>query len=82
MLSGKGGCLNKSHRSEDCKLSVPTLSTIRSLAQECQVNEAAMLKIWENWEAIQNCYVLLFEDQTFQASVGSFTSGRCVISLD
>jgi hypothetical protein len=58
------------------KLSKTNAPSKRALAQEYNVSEGAIRKVWDNWEVILERSALLYEEakeRTFRASVGRFT---------
>jgi hypothetical protein len=58
------------------KLSKTNAPSKRALAQEYNISEGAISKVWDNREAILERSVLLSEEakeRTFQAYVGQFT---------
>jgi transcriptional antiterminator len=74
--------LNEKHLNEhQCyeivlKLNKTNVLSIKTLAQEYNVSECAIWKVWDNREVILERYALLSEkanERTFQAFVGQFT---------
>jgi transcriptional antiterminator len=74
--------LNKKHLNEhQCyeivlKLNKTNVLSIKTLAQEYNVSEGAIWKVWDNQEAILERNALLSEkanERTFRAFVGRFT---------
>ncbi len=58
------------------ELSKMNASSKRALAQEYNVSEGAIRKVWDNQEAMLERFALLSEEakeRTFQASVEQFT---------
>jgi transcriptional antiterminator len=74
--------LNEKHLNEhQCyeiilKLNKTNVLSIKTLAQEYNVTEGAIWKVWDNREAILERYALLSEktkERTFRTFVGRFT---------
>jgi hypothetical protein len=58
------------------KLSKTNAPSKKALAQEYNVSEGAIRKVWDNQEAMLERFALLSEEakeRTFRASVGQFT---------
>jgi hypothetical protein len=72
-----GKCLNEHQRCEIIsKLSKTNAPSKRALAQEYNVSEGDVQKVWDNREAILERSALLYEEtkeRTFRAFVGLFT---------